>query len=82
MCDNVSSIPIEAAVTSCNWSLQPFSKDYDLATHITYVLYANFIREWLILYSLTSTPNDSFLRNFCILFFYSQSFRLIFAVRK
>ena len=46
-----------------NWSLQPFSQDYGLASHITYVVA-------LILYmrggtySLKSTSNDQFLRNF------------------
>ena len=30
----------------CNWSLQPLSQDYDLATHTTYVVCINFIHEW------------------------------------
>ena len=34
-----------------------------LASHTTHVLVVNFIREWQD-YSLTSTPNDRFLRNF------------------
>ena len=30
-----------------NWSLQPFSQDYDdLASHTTYVMCINFIHEW------------------------------------
>ena len=45
-------------------SLQLFSQDYDLVSHITYVVYVNF-NTWLVLtYSLKSIPNDRFLRNF------------------
>ena len=29
-----------------NWSLQPFSQDYNLATHIIYIMCVNFIHEW------------------------------------
>ena len=29
-----------------NWSLLSFRQDYDLPSHITYVVYVNFIREW------------------------------------
>ena len=29
-----------------NWSLQPFSQDYDLAFHTIYVVCVNFIHEW------------------------------------
>ena len=29
-----------------NWSLQPFSQDYDLAFCVTYVECVNFIPEW------------------------------------
>ena len=29
-----------------NWPLQPFSQDYGLASHTTYVVCVNFIREW------------------------------------
>ena len=32
-----------------NWSLQPFSQDYDLASHTTYVVCGNFIHEWRML---------------------------------
>ena len=28
-----------------NWSLQPFSQDYDLASHTTYVEYVTFVQE-------------------------------------
>ena len=48
-----------------NWPLQPFSRDYGLAYHTTHVVCVNFIREWReVTYSLTSSPNDRFLRNF------------------
>ena len=45
-----------------NWSLQPFSQDYSLASH-THVACVNF---YVIggTYSLTSALNDGFLRNF------------------
>ena len=29
-----------------NWSLKPFSQDYDLASHTTYVVCVNFIHKW------------------------------------
>ena len=29
-----------------NWPLQPFSQDYDLVSHTTYVVCVNFIHEW------------------------------------
>ena len=29
-----------------NWLLQPFSQDYDLASHTTYVVCVNFIHKW------------------------------------
>ena len=29
-----------------NWSLQPFSQDYGLASHTTHVVWVNFILEW------------------------------------
>ena len=32
--------------TTYNWSLQPFSQDYDLVSHTTYVVCVNFIHEW------------------------------------
>ena len=59
-----------------NCPLQPFSQDYGLATHTAHVVCVNFIREWWShRYSLTSTPNDRFLRNFFrAVLFYSQSF--------
>ena len=30
----------------CNWSLQPFSQDYDLPSHTIYVVCVNFIHKW------------------------------------
>ena len=29
-----------------NWSIQPFSQDYNLASHIIYVVCVKFIHEW------------------------------------
>ena len=29
-----------------HWSLQPFSQDYDLASHTTHFVCVNFIHEW------------------------------------
>ena len=29
-----------------NWSLQPFSQDYDLPSHTTYVVCVKFLQEW------------------------------------
>ena len=46
-----------------NWPLQPFCQDYGLASHTTYVVCVHFIRKWRS-YSLTSTANARFLRNF------------------
>ena len=40
-----------------NWPLQLFSQDYGLAFHTTHIV-------CVTVYSLTSTPNDRFLRNF------------------
>ena len=50
-----------------NWLLQPFSQDYGLASHSTHVVCINFIHE----YSLTSTPNDKFLRNLFWQFYFN-----------
>ena len=47
---------------SYNWQLQPFYQDYELASHIAYVVSANCICKWRS-YSLTSTSNYKFLRN-------------------
>ena len=43
-----------------NWSLQPFSQDYNIASHTTYVLWVNFIHEWGNL----QFKVDRFLRSF------------------
>ena len=57
-----------------NWPLQLFSQDYGLAL-ILYVICGT--------YSLTSTPNNRFLRNFCMTgLFNSQSFCQKSAERK
>ena len=49
-----------------NWSLPHFSQDYKLAFRTIYVGQVNVIHDWrdLQIYSLMSTPNDRFLRNF------------------
>ena len=31
-----------------NWSLKPFSQDYDLASHTTHIVCVNFIHEWRV----------------------------------
>ena len=73
LCNMPESIGVHSYIH--NWQLQTFSQDYGIASHTT-----NFMRV-LILYvsggtnSLTSTPNDRFLRNFFMAYFiYSQSF--------
>ena len=48
-----------------NWSLQSFSQDCGLSSDSTHVVCVNFIHEWRTC-SLTSTPNDRFLRKFFI----------------
>ena len=48
-----------------NWSLQPFSQDFGLASHNTHVVCINFIREWWD-YSSTSILNDRLFENFFI----------------
>ena len=53
-----------------NKSLQPFSMDYDLVSHTTYVMLRGHSRATHVpltyggTYSLKSTPNDRFLRIF------------------
>ena len=42
-----------------NWSLQPFSLDYDLDCHTTYVKFIHELPD-----SLKSTPHDRLVRNF------------------
>ena len=42
-----------------NWSLQPFSHDYDLVSHTTYVVCVSFIHEWRDLQFLKSPKTDS-----------------------
>ena len=66
-----------------HWPLQSFSQNCGLASHTTYVVCFNFIREWRT-YSLTSTLNVFI---FCEKFFhgrfvYSQSFCQTSAERK
>ena len=59
------------------WLLQTFSQDYGLDSHTIHVVRVNFICEWRT-YSLTSTPSDSFLRNFFIAGFCQKSAEVIF----
>ena len=46
-----------------NWSLQPFSQDYDLAPHTTHAVCVILYMSGGA-YSLKSIPNDRFVRNF------------------
>ena len=62
--DSVQSIT-KAFVSNNLLSLQPFSQDYDQTSHITYVMWFNFLHEWR---NLQSTPIDRFLKNFSWLF--------------
>ena len=59
-----------------NWSLQPFSQDYDIAFHTPLMLCALIVYMSSLTYSLKSPPNDKFLRSFswqfylwCFLFY-------------
>ena len=57
-----------------NCPLQPFSQDYDLASHTTHVVYVNFIGNCGGIYNLTSTPCGRFFEKlFHGRFIYSQS---------
>ena len=49
-----------------NWSLQPFSQAYDLASHDTYVVCVNFIYKWRDLKFKVDSEQQTFI--------YSQSF--------
>ena len=48
-----------------NWSLQPFSQAYDLASHTTHVVCVNFMRECLTVFNVDS-ERQIVLRNFFI----------------
>ena len=58
-----------------NCSLQPFSQDYDLVSHTTYVVCANFIHEWRDLQFKVHSERQIFEKPFHGNFIYSQSFR-------
>ena len=60
----IDSVHFLLTLSVHNWTLQPFSQDYKLASHNTYVVDINFICEWRgPIYSLKSTTSDRFLRN-------------------
>ena len=55
ICIKASDIVLHSVLFRClvgissyihNWPLQPFSQDYDLASHTTHIVCFNFIREW------------------------------------
>ena len=56
-----------------NWSLEPFSQDYDLASHITYVVCVNFIHEWRELQFKVDSERQIF-EKFFIAILFTQSF--------
>ena len=53
---------------------QPFSQNYDLASHTTCVVCVNFMREWRDSVQLTSTLNKRFLRHFMASFYLLSEF--------
>ena len=57
-----------------NWPLQPFSQDYGLASHTTFVVCVNFIREWRDLQFNVDSERQIFEKLFRGRFIYSQSF--------
>ena len=65
-----------------NWSLQPFSQDYSLASHTTHVVYVNFIRDWRDLQFNDDSERQIFEKLFHGWFIYSQSFCQKTAERK
>ena len=46
------------------WPLQPFSQDYNLASHRTYIVCVNFIHEWQGLQFKVDSERQMFLRNY------------------
>ena len=57
-----------------NWSLQPFSQDYVLASHTTHVVCVNYIREWRDLQFYASPNGRFFEKLFHGKFIYAQIF--------
>ena len=47
-----------------NWPLQPFSQDYGLASHTTYVVCVNLIHEWQDLQFNIDSERQIFFKNF------------------
>ena len=56
------------------WSLQPFSQDYELASHTTYVVCINFIHKWRDLQFKSRLRKTDFWEAFHGSCIYSQSF--------
>ena len=54
------------------WLLQPFSQDYNLASHTTYVVCVNFINEWRYLQFKVDSERQIFLRIFSWQFYLLQ----------
>ena len=65
-----------------NWSLQPFSQDYDLVSHTTYVVCVNFVHEWRDLQFKVDSERQIFDKVFIAIYIYSQSFCQKSAERK
>ena len=65
-----------------NWSLQPFSQDYDLASHITHVVCIHFIHEWQGLQIKVDSKLQIFEKLFLGNFIYPRSFHQKSADRK
>ena len=57
-----------------NWSLQPLSQDYDLASHITFIECVNFLHEWRDLQFKVDYERQIFEKLFMAICNYSQSF--------
>ena len=57
-----------------NWSLQPVSQDYDLASHTTYVACFHFIHEWQDLQFKVDSERQIFLRNVFLSFYLLSEF--------
>ena len=51
-----------AAYSLYNWSLQPFSQDYNLIFHTTHVVCIHFVHEWQNLHFKVDTEREDFLK--------------------
>ena len=76
----VSLLPLQSLQLSCiqayihNLSLQPFSQDYELVSHTTYVVFVNFIRKWWDSHFKDDTKRQMFLKTFHGNFVYTTEF--------